>query len=64
VFGRLLAAGRTAKTYAEAMPDNCSRRNHAIYAVRHNPWTYFDDPAERAACESSMFLWARLPPEP
>lgn len=51
VFGRLLAAGRTATTYAEAMPDNCSRRNHAIYAVRHNPWTYFDDPAERAACE-------------
>jgi phosphatidylinositol-3-phosphatase len=51
VFGRLLAAGRTAKTYAEAMPSHCARRNHAIYVVRHNPWTYFDDPAERAACE-------------
>jgi phosphatidylinositol-3-phosphatase len=51
LFGRLLAAGNTAKTYAESMPSNCARRNHAIYAVRHNPWTYFHDPAERAACE-------------
>ena len=22
-----------------------------MYAVRHNPWTYFDDRAERAACK-------------
>lgn len=51
VFGQLIAAGRTAKTYAEAMPTSCARRNHGTYAVRHNPWTYFDDHAERAACE-------------
>ena len=50
VFGQLVAAGRTAKTYAEAMPSNCARRNYETYAVRHNPWTYFDDPAERATC--------------
>ena len=51
LFGQLVAAGRTAKTYAEAMPDNCSRQDHETYAVRHNPWVYFDDPTERAACE-------------
>jgi phosphatidylinositol-3-phosphatase len=51
VFGQLIAAGRTAKTYAEAMPSACARRNQGAYAVRHNPWTYFDDPAERGQCE-------------
>lgn len=51
VFGQLVASSRTAKTYAEAMPSNCARRNQGAYAVRHNPWTYFDDKAERAVCE-------------
>ncbi len=50
-FGQLLASGRTTKTYAEAMPRNCAQRNDGDYAVRHNPWTYFVDPEERAACE-------------
>ena len=50
VFGQLLASGRTAKTYAEAMPRNCALRNKGTYVVRHNPWIYFADPAERAAC--------------
>jgi len=51
VFGRLVAAGRTTKSYAESMPTNCARRNYDTYAVRHNPWPYFEDPAERAHCE-------------
>jgi hypothetical protein len=51
LFGQLVSAGRTAKTYADAMPTNCARENHDSYAARHNPWTYFDDSAERAACE-------------
>lgn len=50
VFGQLIANGYTAKTYAEAMPSNCALRNDDTYAVRHNPWTYFSDPDERAAC--------------
>lgn len=50
VFGELLASGHTAKTYAEAMPHTCATRNHGTYGVRHNPWTYFTDPSERAAC--------------
>ena len=51
VFGQMLAAGRTAKTYAEGMPGNCALHNDGNYAVRHNPWTYFADRAERSACE-------------
>jgi phosphatidylinositol-3-phosphatase len=51
LFGQLVSAGRTAKTYAEAMPINCAPENHETYAVRHNPWTYFNDPAERSSCE-------------
>jgi phosphatidylinositol-3-phosphatase len=45
-----VAAGRTTKTYAEAMPTDCALGNEETYAVRHNPWTYFEDPTERAAC--------------
>jgi phosphatidylinositol-3-phosphatase len=51
LFGQLVSAGLTAKTYAETMPTNCARENHETYAARHNPWTYFDDPGERASCE-------------
>jgi len=50
VFGQLLAAGHTTKTYAEAMQGTCATENQGRYAVRHNPWTYFTDPAERTAC--------------
>ena len=50
VFTQMLESGRTAKTYAEAMPDTCALENSGSYAVRHNPWTYFADPAGRAAC--------------
>jgi acid phosphatase len=48
VFGQALAAGRTAKTYAEGMDRTCRTTNLGRYAVRHNPWTYHV--AERAAC--------------
>jgi acid phosphatase len=41
VFGRAIAAGRTAKTYAEGMGSNCSPTNVGGYAVKHNPWVYF-----------------------
>jgi phosphatidylinositol-3-phosphatase len=51
VFDQALAAGRTATTYAESMPDNCDPNQEAqdpAYAVRHNPWVFFS--AGRAAC--------------
>lgn len=50
VFDRVLAAGRTAKTYAEAMPSPCALSATSRYAVKHNPWTYFSDASSRAGC--------------
>lgn len=50
VFGQTLAAGKTAKTYAEDMPSNCALSSSGGYAVRHNEWAYFADTAERSGC--------------
>ena len=50
VFGQVLAAGGTAKTYAEAMTVPCQLHGDGRYAVKHNPWPYFADAAERASC--------------
>lgn len=50
VFDRVIAQGRTAKTYAESMPTNCGLTATTSYAVKHNPWPYFADPASRANC--------------
>lgn len=48
VFGRALAAGRTARVYADAMPGVCATEPTGRYAVKHNPWPYFVD--ERSLC--------------
>ena len=55
VFDQALAAGKTAGTYAESMPDNCHVYDSPdrsvgtpVYAVRHNPWVYFS--SGRASC--------------
>ena len=50
VFRQARRSGHTAKVYADAMPRRCALTNHGTYAVRHNPWTYFSSPADRAAC--------------
>jgi acid phosphatase len=50
VFDRAIAGGRTAKTYADAMPAPCALTSTAKYAVKHNPWAYFTDPVSRANC--------------
>jgi acid phosphatase len=50
VFDRVIAGGRTAKTYADAMPAPCTLTATGRYAVKHNPWAYFSDPASRANC--------------
>jgi phosphatidylinositol-3-phosphatase len=58
VFDQALKAGKTAKTYAESMPDNChiwDYPDQAVappkYAVRHNPWVYFK--TTRTACTAN-----------
>jgi hypothetical protein len=48
VFDQALAAGKTAKTYAESLTANCKQTNASPYAVKHNPWAYFT--AMRTAC--------------
>jgi acid phosphatase len=50
VFDRVIAHGRTAKTYADAMPSPCALTSTTRYAVKHNPWAYFSDAASRANC--------------
>jgi acid phosphatase len=50
VFRQALRAGRTAKVYADSMRRPCALTNHGRYAVRHNPWSYFSAPRDRAAC--------------
>ena len=49
VFGQAIAAGKTAKVYADGMPSNCATSGGTGYAVRHNPWPYFVK--ERALCQ-------------
>jgi phosphatidylinositol-3-phosphatase len=50
VFDQAIAAGKTAKTYAESMPSNCALATSGTYAVKHNPWAYFGSSATRASC--------------
>ncbi|MDX6299508.1 MAG: phosphatidylinositol-3-phosphatase [Nocardioidaceae bacterium] len=57
VFDQAVAAGKTARTYAQSMPGSCHVFDHpdkAVapprYAVRHNPWVYFK--AGRVACSA------------
>jgi acid phosphatase len=52
VFGQALAAGRTAKTYADSMTSNCQQSSSGQYAVKHNPWAYYTDPPERSGCNA------------
>ena len=52
-FDRATTVGRTAKTYAEAMPANCALASTSRYAVKHNPWAYFADAGPRANCRSN-----------
>jgi len=51
VFDSALAAGSTAKTYAEAMPAPCALTSDGRYGVKHNAWAYFSDPTSRNNCQ-------------
>ena len=50
VFDAVIAAGGTAKTYAEAMPQPCTLEPDGRYAVKHNPWAYFSSSTSRDNC--------------
>lgn len=53
MFDQALDAGKSAKTYAESMPSPCHLSNQPTvmpsYAVRHNPWTYYEKSRARCA---------------
>lgn len=51
VFDQALMAGRTARTYAEAMPQACALTSDGRYAVKHNPWAYFSSAVSRSNCQ-------------
>ena len=53
VFGQAVAAGKTAKIYADGMTSNCMASNTGRYVVKHNPWPYFTPATERTPCGSS-----------
>jgi phospholipase C len=53
VFDQSIAVGRTAKTYAEAMTTNCQQGSSGRYAVKHNPWAYFNGTTQRANCTAN-----------
>jgi phosphatidylinositol-3-phosphatase len=58
VFDQALHAGKTAKTYAESMPNNCALASSGRYAVKHNPWAYFAH--SRRRCNSHDVPLGRL----
>jgi hypothetical protein len=50
IFSQVAAAGLTWKGYDESMPAPCTLTNSGLYAVRHNPATYFT--GIRTACKN------------
>ena len=50
VFDQALAAGKTARLYAESMSSRCQQTPSGTYAVKHNPWAYFSDASSRSGC--------------
>lgn len=53
VFDQTITAGLHAKTYAEGMTSNCMLSNTGRYAVKHNPWAYFNGATQRANCNAN-----------
>jgi acid phosphatase len=50
VLDQAIAVGKTAGTYAETMTSNCKLTSSGNYAVKHNPWAYFNGATQRANC--------------
>ncbi len=55
------AAGLTWKGYFESMPSTCGTVNSGEYAVRHNPFVYFDDIRKNSArCAAHVVPYTQL----
>ncbi len=54
-------AGKTWKGYFESMPSTCGMANSGQYAVRHNPFVYFDNiRLDAARCAAHVVQYTRL----
>lgn len=53
VFDQTIAAGKTAKNYAEGMTSNCMLTNTGRYVIKHNPWGYNNGTTQRANCNAN-----------
>jgi hypothetical protein len=51
LFRQVRAAGGTAKSYQESMPENCYLTRSGLYAPKHNPASYYIGGDDRAACQ-------------
>jgi phosphatidylinositol-3-phosphatase len=49
VFSQARRAGKTARTYAQSMPQHCMASDAYPYAVKHNPWAFFG--ADSTSCK-------------
>ena len=63
IFRQVRTAGKTAKSYEEAMPANCSVRSTSRYAVKHNPATYFVGGDDRVACQRDNVSFDQFLPD-
>ena len=63
IFRQVRTAGKTAKSYEEAMPANCSVRSTGRYAVKHNPATYFVGGDDRVACQRDNVSFDQFLPD-
>ncbi|HKC26548.1 MAG TPA: alkaline phosphatase family protein [Jatrophihabitans sp.] len=52
VFDQTVRAGKSARTYAESMTSNCQLSSSGNYAVKHNPWAYFNGSTQRSNCKA------------
>lgn len=50
LFRQVRSSGRSARTYAEAMPGVCVLGSRGRYAVKHNPGVYFQGASDRREC--------------
>jgi phosphatidylinositol-3-phosphatase len=63
IFRQVRAAGKTARSYEEAMPVGCALQSTERYAVKHNPAAYYSSATDRAACQTDNVSFDHFLPD-
>ena len=63
IFRQVRDIGKSAKSYEEAMPANCSLKSTSRYAVKHNPAAYYVGNEDRTACAHDNVPFDRFLPD-